>query len=603
MGRASPEILESLRQGTTDLDRLAAAISVLGDFCLLPTPEELQRRLEGAEDPGAEKTEPVLGAQPPLGRVESGGLVVYLFTSPTAVQEALDAGALPGVDEIVVLDRRPVREVLERWANGAEASAVEIDPGSPHALRLAPSDLSGLCTRLERRRVSGSPAQRELAARPAVHTLPPWPLTGQPAATSRERMTRWIRGHETRPLTDMRTWLFLESAAFEMDFFVPVQRDRAAGFAWPQCRPHARNPDRTVVNLYTSEGGVEAAARALPAEQRQHVRVSGLEALRWITSLPARADLVCFDDFPGSTQRFEMPHAWAALPLFPLAYPIAALDEIEAPPLAELAAIPGARGAHPKVLRALSAESARLLTLVDASGAPALVPTAQGPAVAAFSNADLWQRFRGGRALDPELRIVAAGGVPPFVRWLGAAAEAQGVVLDPGSRQELWLEHAVLVALAAWTILPTHPLSADHYLAALLTARNQTALGEPVLGRMLATCPFWYQPVVHGEAGPRPLRDPFSGDQPLFGDEGMAREWLEMLEVVSALPEGAGVVRLLPRWKSSPFDSALERRVALAIQPTELGTCEFRVGAAGQLAAAIALDHVLQPRVPGFLPD
>jgi hypothetical protein len=594
-----------------DLDRLQAALSALADFCLLPTPEELHRRLESAGDPATEKTEPVLGAQPPLGRSEDGGRLVYLFSSPASAQEALEAGALPGVDEIVVLDRRPVREVLERWKSEPETLGVEIDPGSPHALRLTAADLERLCERLARGRSAAAPtpapalvkaAPVKLPARPAVHTLPPWPLTGQPAAASRERITRWIRANQSRALSDMRTWLFLESVAFEMDFFVPVERDRAAGFSWPQCRPHARNPDRTVVHLYTSEGGIEAALRELPSEQRRHVRVSGLEALRWITALPTRADLVCFDDFPGSKERYEMPRAWAALPLFPLAYPIATLEEIEAPPLSELAGLPGARGTHPKVLRALSAESARLLTLVDASGTPALVSTEQGRAVAAFSDAERWQEFRARRELEPALRPVAAGGVPPFVRWLGAAADAQGVVLDPGTRGELWLDHAALVAIAAWTILPTHPLSADHYLAALLTARNQSALSESVQGRMLAACPYWYQPVVHGESGPRPLRDPFSGDQPLFGDEGLAREWLEMLESVSALPESAGVIRLLPRWKASPFDGALERRVSLAIQPTELGTCEFRIGTVGQTTAAIALDHVLQPRVPDFLP-
>ncbi|MGE3844895.1 MAG: hypothetical protein AB7I50_25300, partial [Vicinamibacterales bacterium] len=92
-------------------------------------------------------------------------------------------------------------------------------------------------------------------------------------------------------------WQFLEAMVYEGTFYVPRSPEPLHGLAWPQVS-HVEQPDTTdgtIVHLYSSEAAARRALADRPDAMQRVVRLSGLEAFRWVFAHPGDINDVVID--------------------------------------------------------------------------------------------------------------------------------------------------------------------------------------------------------------------------------------------------------------------------------------------------------------------
>ena len=123
----------------------------------------------------------------------------------------------------------------------------------------------------------------------------------------------------------LEPWQFLEDLAFRLSFHIPPLPKSKAGLIWPTFWRSESNS--FTVTCFTREADLRKEYGLDSTDDADFVRISGIEAFRWILATPAPFDEISFDD-GNSSNWMHIPGWWGLVPLFPLLNDTLSKDEI-----------------------------------------------------------------------------------------------------------------------------------------------------------------------------------------------------------------------------------------------------------------------------------
>lgn len=615
----------------------------------IPPTEKVSRALEAGDVAAARR---LLGALGPLfglpgpreaggGLTEDGEFVPFYFTDRERAEAyAQEHGFLARTDgeARAERERREVQEPREEWEGrrgrtgetppagppvyedplAPLGKAVErgfggvvIDPAGPRPLPLTRDTLVDLLSASdatapdegpERRSGAGvgeSPRQKQRTAPPSPHlldlaervrrspTLDPVPPPARPATEAREvvQELRELLLEDRVPL-----WEVVDTLAYETAFHVPVAPEPAHGLRWPLLVRHPRDPSSPSVWIFTDEEKARRSLDDVPG-QIETLRLSGLEAFRWIWAVPTPVKEVVVDLYPDSPPPLFVPDTWMLGAILPHFLDCPDLRGVRRVPREEIGGLPGARGTKPECVRALVEPWIEGLgDAADVGGRGGESP--EGEPV----------RHHGSRYLPVDSSGAwSPAPSPPFRAWLRASADYSGVLVDPDGPHPLPLDHADLAVLALWAEEGAQPDGTD---LARLVEELRDDLGPAVRGRILADWPRYFWALQGGGDEPtRALTLPDRDVCPVFTSEERIRTFLDEARERGLLGGEMEPLAYLSGWAFNVFrEIHLRYREGGWLDPESP-----RPGTGLELdpdtvrGALARIEWKLQPRVPGFL--
>jgi hypothetical protein len=453
------------------------------------------------------------------------------------------------------------------------------------------------------------PNARPASAKPAVleraeaaRRYPPVPGPGRNGSASRAFFAELQRGLERGSI---KPWQFMEAFAFEQDVHVLRHHSNVAGLAWPFMMSSPENPQEVMVPVFTSEEDARRLVSAKPAEFGGCHGLSGLEAIRWILSAPARIDRVGVDLW-GYEDRASFPLAWGVYPLFPAFYALEeGLKQVPGTPLARLGQASGARGLKPQILRTLAMAWPQLFGLRVDSTTPPSVEYCQKLYLPVFTCQEQVFQYlstSGGAGARPVGAAQVANRRPPYMTWLQAACGLEGVLIDPCSSSPLPLSHFDTLTIDAWARQPEKAPDPHDLFEAVASLRAAGQLSEEAAGRMVAEWPQYFVLTLDEGAGVSLLRVPGTSALTVFTREDLAKRQLEALRACGTLPiRPVQVNSCLSKWTMNVFLAARDSAAEIWIDPEPSEARGLRLGHAGIGSAIARLDELLMPRIPDFV--
>lgn len=640
-----PELVRAVR--ADDLDRVAEILTGIESLFSIPSQSDAVERLQSGE-----------AGMPPAagGLTQDGDFVPFYFTDQDRARAyAVEHGFLDDPEQTMLTlggePARLIRVCLERGFGG-----MVLNPGTDHPAPLARQTVAELARRMG---VQWEGAEEEPDAAPAPgpraesgggDRSPTSALTPPPHALNLAERVRKSPDLGTTPPPDVAAgecgrmlqelrelwaqdrippWELLDTLAYRMAFHVPVRPEPVQGLRWPLVARHPQNQEKPAIWIFTDPDQAREAMAGL-SEDVETVRLSGLEALRWIWAAPSRIEEIIIDLYPGSPGPFSLPDVWALSVFYPHFLDYSNLDQVERVPLGRLGELPGARGTKAECVRALVQQWKELVALRSAEDGP-VEPVSHGQRRfrPIFSAPDRYFDFdsarpdRSGTPVPMKDRDEA-----PFREWLLQSKDCDGVILDPGSAHPLPLDHTDLAFLALWTGMGRRPDGTD---LAVGVASARDDLGPRICGRIVADWPryYWALQPGEGEEGPQAMTLPDRDACPAFTSEEKIQRFLGRVREWDMVPEGMQPLMYLTGWAFNVFQEMRTRyREGGWIDPRALDIAR-ELGEAGEAAAELlgpsdrdALDGEglevspemvrsalariewrLQPRVPDFLAE
>jgi hypothetical protein len=447
-----------------------------------------------------------------------------------------------------------------------------------------------------------SPAAGEAAARARRYPVPAMvPPPGRADDGSQQAFkVLWERVQKDR----ITIWEYVRLLAHDLDLYVQLLARPARGATWPQPFRDAKEPEKSLLHTYTREDRMRAAMAGDPPEERRFQRLAGVELMRWLWAAPKTVDDVYVNAYKGSEGFLRVPARWALSVIYPHYLDVESLDAVPAPPLPRLAALPGAgSGLHAEIVKALVQGWKHLLGTKARDGGPARpVERAGGRWLPAFTTDD--QFFALGSAdRSFDALPVRADAQPPFGRWLAAARDCDGIVLDPAAPRPLTLDHTDLLLLDLWSRLGVQPRGPE--LAKTVAGLSaEGAITPGVAARIVADWPEWYVGVQRSEAAVAVLTMPDRDALPIFASPDAVGAYVAHHRTAGRLRGSWEAVGVVHRWAFSVFDQVRESyRDGACIAPAADGSGGLAVDAAMLEAAMQRLHERLTPRVPGFVAE
>lgn len=402
----------------------------------------------------------------------------------------------------------------------------------------------------------------------------------------------------------MPVWEVVDTLAYEIAFHVPVAPEPAHGLRWPLTVRHPRDSDSPSVWVFTDPDRARRSLDQLPGKV-ETLRLSGLEAFRWIWAVPTPVPEVVVDLYPDSPPPLFVPDSWMLGALYPHFLDCPDLRRVGRVPRDGLGSLPGARGTKLEAIRALTEPWIDL----TGAGAAADAPPRMTPAAAERADPATAEqeselvRHDGGRYLParPSGAWTRASS-PPFRAWLRASSDHSGVLLNPESEAPLALDHADLAILALWAESGSQPRGEE---VAALVEELREDLGPATAGRILADWPRWFW-ALQGGGEDEPTRAMTLADRdtcPVFSSEDRIRAFLEQVREGGLVSGEMQPLAYLSGWAFNVFREIHVRyREGGWLDPEgprpETG---LEMGAETIRAALARIEWRLQPRVPGFL--
>jgi hypothetical protein len=544
-------------------------------------------------------------------RLADGQVQALVFDSERTASIGIEklAARVPGV----AAEARPVHDVLTRLL-AAGVSRLNVNVGFTTERFYLRDDLTRMLAVLG-------------AADPALQSLPGGDVAAAAARASiPDDLVAWARRYPAQPMVPppgrsdadaervfgaFRARLAKETVSIfeyvrvfghDVDLYVQPNPVPTQGLTWPQRFDNPIKKGTTTLSTFTREETMRAHVREQPPAHRAYLRLSGVEIMRWAWAAATSPDFVQVDGYSGTAGAFEIPIELALQFLYPLYRGVEQLESVPSVGLARVTALPGAHGLRPEVARALLTGWKHVLgAKARAGGAPSVVEHAGGRWLPAFTTDDQFFDYgRANRAFDGV--PVRADAQPPFGRWLAAAREADGVVLDPGAPRPLLLDHATLLALDLWARDGRQPRAADLVKAAAALLGDGT-LTPRAAARAVADWPVWYlalQQTPDGSVTGTRMRQVDA--VPVFATEASCRAFVDA-QVRDGLAKGEWRAIAVPhRWRVSVFHQAVFSHADGAwLEPAPDGSGGLHVSGAMLDAAVERLHEQLTPRVPGFV--
>jgi hypothetical protein len=323
--------------------------------------------------------------------------------------------------------------------------------------------------------------------------------------------------------------------------------------------------------------------------------------MRWLWAAPKAADDVYINAYEGSGGHLRVPGTWALSTIYPHYLDIDSLDEVPAVPLPRLTALPGARGLHAEVAKALVHGWKHLLgTRRRDGGAVRPLERDGGRWLPVFTTDDQFFAFGSAdRSFDG--LPVRADANPPFGRWLGAAQECDGVVVDPAAPRPLMLDHTDLFLLELWSRLGVQPRG-PVLARALAVLRGDNLITPRVAARIVADWPEWYIGVQRSDTGVSILAMPDREALPIFPTADAVGEFVARQRAAGRVAGAWEAIGLVHRWTASVFEHVGDSyRDGACIAPAPDGGGGLALDHGMLDAVMQRLHERLTPRVPGFV--
>jgi len=497
---------------------------------------------------------------------QGAGLQAFVYDSRESA--AFGLPRLPGGGVALSTRDAPTREFLRR-ALSAGITYLVVNPAAPGERIYDKADLERMVETVRTAPTGMREAQTLRKRALETPSLSPRPLTGRPEEACRAAL---FALKEQVAIGVAEPWQFMEALAYEADVLLPVAAPSGDGLLWPE--PHA---------ITRAE-----AARRLP---QKAIHLSGLEALRWLWSAPNPGNAVVL----GGSETF--PLDWAAMVLFPAASEIADLRKVPIVSHVLLGRLPGARGLKPQALRALALHWKDLVKFQEPhmvngegerDGMRYLPLFCSLRSLAAFRFAP--QGFAG--TPDP------AGSVPPFTRWLPAAARCDGLLLEAAAGgAPLPLDHTDLLVLQAWATNPLRAPQSSEIIREAGRLLDAQILTQELAGRIAADLPrYWI-----ARRGAELFRFPGTDGCCLFTSEADTKLFLEKARTLD-VDVDFQPAPLTSRWHQNAFLTVAQESSDVWICPEDpLFGGGLHLTKDGLLSALRRLDEGLKPRVPGFV--
>lgn len=615
---STPALARAVRDD--DLRAAAAVLDAVGTLYAVRSSASGEGAPGASRSPDAEE----------IGAVtDDRRFVPFYFTEAARARAYVREQGLVAEGEAPRIVERSVRECVRRCLDG-DFGGLVVDPGTPEPAALGPRELTRVREHLRSDDLSDAappPAEARLAPPPhaldladRVRRSPDLERVEAPDVDPGEcrDVVRELR--ELASEGRMPPWELVDTLAFRLAFHVPRAPEPVRGLRWPFTVRHPRDGRTPAVAVFADE---EDAAEALaeaggPVET---VRLSGLEAFRWVLAAPVPVEEILVFGHPAEPP-VPVPDRLALAALYPHAFPEVDLRRVERVPLEGLGALPGARGTKPECVRALVEGAGDLVEARRTDGGPADPVEHRGRTLLpVFSGRDALRRYRStdeGRGLEP--REASGAGPAPFRRWLLESTEGDGLILDPGSETPLVLDPTDLAVLWLWADEGTQPDGRD-LVDAVSGIRDD--LGPRVAGRIVADWPryYWAVRAGGGEDGPGTLSLPGRDACPVFTSEERIRGFLEAVRDRELVEEDVRPLLYLTSWAFNVFQEMRTRyREGGWIDPDpddvvrriddHDGTASggddptfggFPVTEEVLRAALARIEWRLQPRVDGFL--
>jgi hypothetical protein len=430
-------------------------------------------------------------------------------------------------------------------------------------------------------------------------TRPMVPPPGRADAES-QRVFTALREHVQKQAISIPEYVRL--LAYDVDFYVQPLPKPLGGLLWPQPYQDPDDREKSFVHTYTREATMREAVRNEPPEMRAYHRLSGIELMRWVWATPKNAAAeIYIDAYKGTPGYLKVPSRWALSFIYPLFADVESLESVPSVGLARVTGLAGARALHAEVARALLQAWKHLLgTKARAAGAPVPVEHDGGRWLPAFTTGDQFFAYRAkNRGFDGV--PVHADSLPPFGRWLAAARDCDGVVLDPGAPRPLALDHTDLLALDLWSRDSRQPRAADLVRAAAQRLADG-AIAPRTAARVVADWPAWYVGVQRTETGANILRVPQADALPVFASERTLASFVGFHTKAGSLKGSWEALPVLHRWTFSVFHEGVESYADGAwFEPAADATGGLHVHGDMLQAALERVHERLTPRVPGFV--
>lgn len=482
-------------------------------------------------------------------------------------------------------------------ATSAEASSVAAATADPALQRPPGGDVAGAGRPPagDRRPIAGDLLAwaRRYSTRPVV------PPPGRPDAES-QRVFRALRERVQKQTIGIPEYLRL--LAYDVDLYVQPLPKPLGGLLWPQPYQDPDDREKSFVHTYTREATMREAGRNEPPEMRAYHRLSGIELMRWVWATPKNAaDEIYIDAYKGTEGYLKLPSRWALSVIYPLFAEVESLESVPSVGLARVTGLAGARALHAEVARALLQGWKHLLgTKARAGGAPVPVEHDGGHRLPAFTTDDQFFAY-GAKHRGFDGVPVRADSQPPFGRWLAAARDCDGVVLDPAAPRPLTLDHTDLLALDLWSRESRQPRAADLVKAAAQRLADGTIVPRTA-ARVVADWPAWYLGVQRTETGLNVLRMPQADALPIFASERTLTAFVSFHTKAGSLKGLWEALPVLHRWTFSVFHEGVESYADGAwFEPAADATGGLHVDGDMLQAALERVHERLTPRVPGFV--
>lgn len=555
------------------------------------------------------------------GLTADGDFVSFYFTDPGRALDYAREHDFLGRDEEEDPPRIDNPFDPLRQARDGDFAGVVLDPGSSRPLPLAGETIDGLLAHSERTaddepEIAGEPGAGAAGAAtppPPPHLLdlaervrrsPPLDPVPPPDRSPVEARELIQELRELAMDDRMPVWEVVDTLAHEMAFHVPVAPEPAHGLRWPLTVRHPRDPDSPSVWVFTDPDRARRSLDQLPGKV-ETLRLSGLEAFRWIWAVPTPVPEVVVDLYPDSPPPLFVPDSWMLGALYPHFLDCPDLRRVGRVPRDELGSLPGARGTKLEAIRALTEPWIDL----TGTGAAAEAPPTTYPATAERTGPATTEResdlvrHEGGRYLPahPSGTWTRASS-PPFRGWLRSSSDHSGVLLHPEDGAPLPLDHADLAILALWAESGSQPRGED---VAGLVEELREDLGPATAGRILADWPRWFW-ALQGGGEDQPTRAMTLADRdtcPVFSSEDRIRAFLEQAREGGLVSGEMQPLAYLSGWAFNVFrEIHIRYREGGWLDPEgprpETG---LEMGAETIRAALARIEWRLQPRVPGFL--
>lgn len=552
------------------------------------------------------------GARAGIERIQSKAAGVSIHTASTLkhIARLLQAGVTTLVvnpalatertynrDDMVRMaprqDEAPVAEETEATVEAAVEAGAELPADS--SLKPDPG---------RREAAGGDPAENlpELLRKATTYPLfPPVAPPGRGDAASQERFQALRLQAEAK---EINVWEYVESLAFDLDFYAPAHDRPVDGLTWPMIHAHHSEEGKTISYVYSSEERVRALLAENPPEARDYHHLSGIEAMRWVWAAPKEIHEVAINLYKDTDGWLSFPNFWAVSAAFPLFYEIEDLAQVTRVPLPKITSLPGARGLKPEVARALI-DGWKLLVETDAIAAnPGSLVGHKGlRCIPLFSGQEQFFAFQSANPAVP-CSVRAPDGKPPFERLLRASASCGGVLLDPIGDRPLLLEHGDLLALAIWARNGGPAPRGGELAAETAMLLEQGVIDAGTAGRIAACWPRYFIGMHQKEDGGAELMiTPDADCCAVFSSVELARDYITASESLGLIGrETMKPMPILHRWCYNVFQTmAASFKQGGVIDPVAGGGGGLHLDPQAVEAAIRYVDRMLKPRVSGFV--